>query len=94
MKGKTAVVPDDVYYSGEQNDFDVFAIPADHTLEYKTVLFKAEVDGDFDNWEEEALDSVIEKEFKKQQVELKRKEDELQKISQVISKKKKNSDGR
>ena len=49
---------------------------------------ESEPEASFDEWEEEVpLDAQFDEEFKKQQLNLQRKEDELEKISQVISKK-------
>ena len=50
---------------------------------------ETEEDASFDDWEEGELpsDPMFNEEFKKQQLDLRRKEDELEKISQVISKK-------
>ncbi|KAL8121917.1 hypothetical protein AgCh_018593 [Apium graveolens] len=54
-------------------------------LEDKDGLFEAEEESDFGEWEEEAqVDPVFEKEFQQQQLELKRKEAELKKVSQII----------
>ena len=48
-----------------------------------------EEDASFDDWEEGEVpsDPMFNEEFKKQQLDLRRKEDELEKISQVITKK-------
>ena len=50
---------------------------------------ETEEEASFDDWEEGELpsDPKFNEEFKKQQLDLRRKEDELEKISQVISKK-------
>ena len=48
-----------------------------------------EEEASFDDWEEGELpsDPIFNEEFKKKQLDLRRKEDELEKISQVITKK-------
>lgn len=79
----TPEVPDDIYYHGEQDEFDVFAeveSPGEPEIEKET---------DFADWEEEApSDPRFEKVFHKQRSELLRKEDELKKIHEVVSRKK------
>ena len=50
---------------------------------------ETEEEASFDDWEEDELpsDPMFNEKFKKQQLDLRRKEDDLEKISQVISKK-------
>ena len=63
-KGKA----DDAYYSGEQDDFDIFDIPTEPVQEDKDGLFEAEEESDFEDWEEEdTVDPRFEKEFQKEQ---------------------------
>ena len=82
-------MPDKVYYSGEQDEFDIFDVPAEPVEEDKFGIYEAEEESNFEDWEEEApVDPVFEEELKKQQAELKRKEAELKKVSQIIDKKK------
>ncbi|KAL8155324.1 hypothetical protein AgCh_000633 [Apium graveolens] len=76
---------DDVYYSREQDYFDIFDVPTEPDLEDKAGFFEDEEESNFEEWEEEAqVDPIFEKEFQQQQSELKRKEAELKKISQII----------
>ena len=79
---------EDYYYQGEQDDFDAFNIQEEEQEELPGVN-ENEEDATFDDWEEGELPSnpMFNEEFKKQQLDLRRKEDELEKISQVISKK-------
>ena len=82
---------EDYYYQGEQDDFDAFNILEEEheELEEFPVINELEEEA-FDDFEEEGevpSDPAFTEEFKKQQQDLKRKEGELEKISQVISKK-------
>ena len=82
---------EDYYYQGEQDDFDVFNIQEEEQDEMEELpgVNKTEEDASFDDLEEGELpsDPMFNEEFKKQQMDLRRKEYELEKISQVISKK-------
>ena len=83
---------EDYYYQGEQDDFDAFNIHEEEQEEAKELpgVNEHEEEASFDDWEEEGevpSDPAFNEEFKKQQQDLKRKEGELEKISQVITKK-------
>ena len=82
---------EDYYYHGEQDDFDAFNILEEEHEELEELPGINELEEEaFDDFEEESevpSDPVFTEEFKKQQKDLKRKEGELEKISQVISKK-------
>ena len=83
---------EDYYYQGEQDDFDAFNILEEEQEEIEELpgINEHEEEASFDDYEEEGevpSDPAFTEEFKKQQQDLKRKEGELEKISQVISKK-------
>ena len=82
---------EDYYYQGEEDDFDAFNILEEEHEELEELPGINELEEEaFDDFEEEAevpSDPAFTEEFKKQQQDLKRKEGELEKISQVISKK-------
>ena len=82
---------EDYYYQGEHDDFDAFNIQEEEQQEIEELpgVNETEEDASFDDWEEGELpsDPMFNEEFKKQQLDLRRKEDELEKISQVITKK-------
>ena len=92
-KGKQALQSsdEDYYYQGEQDDFDAFNIQEEEQEEVGELpgVNEYEEEGSFDDWEEGELpsDPKFNEDFKKQQMDLRRKEDELEKISQVIMKK-------
>ena len=76
---------EDYYYQGEQDDFDALNT---YYREELPGVNEYEPETSFDEWEEEVpFDAQFDEELKKQQLNLQRKEDELEKISQVISKK-------
>ena len=90
-KGKQVSSDEDYYYQGEQDDFDAFNIQEEEHEDIEELPgvneFEEEV---FDEFKEEAevpSDPAITAEFNKQQQDLKRKKGELEKISQVITKK-------
>ena len=76
------------YYQGEHDDFDAFKIQEELEEELPGIN-EFEQEASFDEWEEGEVpsDPQFDEEFKKQQLNLRRKENELEKISQVISKK-------
>ena len=83
---------EDYYYQGEHDEFDAFNILEEEQeeIEELPMINEHEEEASFDDYEEEGevpSDPAFTKEFKKQQQDLKRKEGELEKISQVISKK-------
>ena len=83
---------EDYYYQGEQDDFDAFNILEEEQEDVEELLGVNEYEekASFDDYEEEGKvpsDPAFNEEFKKQQQDLKRKEGELEKISQVITKK-------
>ena len=83
---------EDYYYQGEQDDFDAFNILEEEQEEIKELLGinEHEEEASFDDYEEEGevpSYPAFTEEFEKQQQDLKRKKGELEKISQVISKK-------
>ena len=79
---------EDYYYQGRLDDFDAFNIQEEEQEEISGIN-EHEEDASFDDWEEGEVpsDPLFNEEFKKQQLDIRRKEDELEKISQVISKK-------
>ena len=82
---------EDYYNQEEQDDFDAFNIQEEEQEEKEELhgVNDLEEDASFDDWEEGEVpsDPMLNEEFKKHQLDLRRKEDELEKISQVISKK-------
>ena len=93
-KGKQVLQSSDegYYYQGGHDDFDAFNIQEVEQEEEEELpgVNKHEEEAIFDDWEEESevpSDPAFNEEFKKQQQDLKRKEGELEKISQVITKK-------
>ena len=93
-KGKKVIhsSDEDYYYQGEQDDFDAFNILEEEQEEVEELprINEQEEEASFDDYEEEGevpSDPAFNEKFKKQQQDLKRKEGELEKISQVISKK-------
>ena len=62
-------MPDKVYYSGEQDDFDIFDVPdvpAEPVVEDKFGIYEAEEESNFEDWEEEAPVDPVFEELKKQ----------------------------
>ena len=90
-KGKQASSDEDYYYLGEQDDFDAFNIQQEEEHEDEELPGVNEHEEEvFDEFEEEAevpSDPAFTAEFNKQSQDLKRKKEELEKISQVITKK-------
>ena len=90
-KGKQASSDEDYYYQGEQDDFDAFNIQQEEEHEDEELPGVNEHEEEvFDEFEEEAevpSDPAFTAEFNKQSQDLKRKKGELEKISQVITKK-------
>ena len=82
---------EDYYYQGEQDDFDAFNIQEEEHEDMEELPgineFEEEVFDDFEEEAEVPSDPAFTEEFNKQQQDLKRKEGELEKISQVITKK-------
>ena len=83
---------EDYYYQEEQDDFDVFNILEEEQEEAKELhgINEHEEEASFDDYEEESelpSNPAFTEEFKKQQQDSKRKKGELEKISQIISKK-------
>ena len=83
---------EDYYYQGEHDDFDAFNIQEKEQEEAEELprVNENKEEALFDDWEEEGevpSNPLFNEEFKKQQQNLKRKEGELEKISQVITKK-------
>ena len=80
------------YYQGEQDDFDAFNIQEEEQEEAEELPGVNDYveEASFYDYKEEGevpSDHAFSEEFKKQQQDLKRKEGELEKISQVITKK-------
>ena len=81
---------DEYYYRGEHDDFDAYVdveaitkneAEADDLPGYK----EPEEEFNFEDWEEDIpLDPWFEEELKKQRLDLRKKADELEKISDVI----------
>ena len=89
-KGKQVSSDEDYYYHGEQDDFDAFNIQEEEQEDEELPGINEIEKEVFDEFEEEAevpSDSAFTAEFNKQQQDLKRKKGELEKISQVITKK-------
>ena len=90
-KGKQASSDEDYYYQGEQEDFDAFNIQQEEEHEDEELPGVNEHEEKvFDEFVEEAevpSDPAFTAEFNKQSQDLKRKKGELEKISQVITKK-------
>ena len=90
-KGKQASSDEDYYYQGEQDDFDAFNIQQEEEPEDEELPGVNEHEEEvFDEFVEEAevpSDPTFFAEFNKQSQDLKRKKGELEKISQVITKK-------
>ena len=92
-KGKQVLQSSDkgYYYQGEQDDFDAFNLQeVEQEEEELPGINEHEEEASFDDWQEESevpSDPAFNEELKKQQQDLKRKEGELEKISQVITKK-------
>ena len=76
-KGKQVMSYEDFYYQGEKDDFDAFNIEEEQ--EELLGVNKFEQEASFDKWEvgDVPSDSQCNEEFKKQQLNLRRKEDEL-----------------
>ena len=89
-KGKQVISSDeDYYYQGEKDDFDAFndALNEDYQEELPRIN-ESEPEASFDEWEEEVPSNAqFDEQFKKYQLNLQRKEDKLEKIYQLISKK-------
>ncbi|KAK1397586.1 hypothetical protein POM88_007449 [Heracleum sosnowskyi] len=96
-KGKQSledtVFDDAYYYQGEQDDFQ-FDTSGDLRKTISEEAFgeeEVEEASNFEDWEDEAdlytPDPLFQKELKKQQAELRRKEDEQAKVSDIISQK-------
>ncbi|KAK1397204.1 hypothetical protein POM88_007067 [Heracleum sosnowskyi] len=96
-KGKQSledtVFDDAYYYHGEQDDFQ-FDTSGDLGKTIPEEAFgeeEVEEAGNFEDWEDEAdlytLDPLFQKELKKQHADLRRKEDENAKVSDIISQK-------
>ena len=90
-KGKQASSDEDYYYLGEQDDFDAFNMQEEEVHEEEELPGVNEQEQEvFDEFEEQAempSDPAFNAEFNKQSQDLKRKQGELEKISQVITKK-------
>ena len=82
---------EDYYYQGEQDDFDAFNIQEEEHEDMEELPgineFEEEVFDDFEGEAEVPSDPAFTAEFNKQSQDLKRKKGELEKISQVITKK-------
>ena len=90
-KGKQASSDEDYYYQGEQDDFDAFNIQQEEEHEDEELPsvneHEEEVFNEFVEEAEVPSDPAFTAEFNKQSHDLKRKKGELEKISQVITKK-------
>ena len=91
-KGKQVSSDEDYYYQGEQDDFDAFNIQEEEHEDIDEELpgineFEEEFFDEFEEKAEVPSDPAFTAEFNKQQQDLKRKKGELEKISQVITKK-------
>ena len=91
-KGKQHASSDeDYYYLGEQDDFDAFNMQEEEVHEEEELPGVNEQEQEvFDEYEEQVevpSDPAFNAEFNKQSQDLKRKQGELEKISQVITKK-------
>ena len=89
-KGKQASSDEDYYYLGEQDDFDAFNMQEEVHEEEELPGVNEQEQEVFDEFEEQAempSDPAFNAEFNKQSQDLKRKKGELEKISQVITKK-------
>ena len=75
---------EDFYYQGEQDDFDAFNIQQEQDQVVLLGENEAEQEASFEDWEEGEVPSNphFNEEFKKQQLDLRRKEDEMEKIHQ------------